>query len=174
MAMSRVGNRYGGVDFTRERPTDDVDVVDESFLHDADYILPNHNKTSQVRCYICDTQASIKQYSCPDSETYPRMVTLMNEDCVRRVPVCSLRCNKSVLQKQSGFMRKQGSKIKQVDQTWKLCDVYFTEKSTEVTLSKCSACKSRYYCSKGCQERDWNAGHKKKCKQIQKKILANK
>ena len=46
------------------------------------------------------------------------------------------------------------------------CDACHTTRSTdeEELLQRCSRCKRAYYCSKTCQQRQWNAGHYLACR----------
>ena len=56
-------------------------------------------------------------------------------------------------------------------ETWK-CDACGKESITK--LQGCGGCKSVYYCDKKCQQRHWNAGHKKECKMMKLEKSAKK
>ena len=44
-----------------------------------------------------------------------------------------------------------------------------SEKDIGKKLKNCARCKSAQYCSRECQVKDWKSGHKKLCKELQKR-----
>jgi len=47
--------------------------------------------------------------------------------------------------------------------TMSICDYCKTVTMQEPRMMICGSCKGRHYCSKGCQKKDWKAGHKQVC-----------
>lgn len=80
--------------------------------------------------------------------------------CFYHYPLCSSACY------EKGIIDHRAQRKKENKEMGKHCDTCF---KSSPDIKKCEGCKLLYYCSKECQKRHWDDGHKRECKSFRKK-----
>ncbi len=160
---------YNGIDFSMMEPSEDINSMDEDFVGNPNYNLPDFDKLIDTECYICGKFVSINvKLAVPD--TYPLLFSLVTKETARKVPLCSCDCHILVTHKIMSLLRDFGNKvIVPKNSGGKMCDMCQTPETEGKKLMKCARCKNKFYCGKECQVKDWPE-HKKNCKKIKQTL----
>ncbi len=149
------------------RPDEDLETVDRNFVYNKRYVLPHHDMTQQLQCTVCEENMWLDTNPCCAADSYPTMATLVKDENVRHLPVCSHYCHNVVTQLENMYKKDEKNiEHKTEKDHQRNCDFCQKDK-TDGNLLRCSKCLIQLYCSKECQVKDWPQ-HKIECKKTQK------